>query len=150
MGNRAATTASNSAPASIMQSGTNRLSSRWIRIQGHVAPGQNRADNSDNIAAGESDCTGGNDPTSGGNPLVSCSDGSFSNLFSTSLSDTNGPFYITGAYEFIRKSKGRANCRRVRAALSFPRSPTDCVSAIKSADTGGNFTGSRPACDTTV
>ena len=64
------------------------------------APGQNRADNSDNIAAGESDCAGGNDPTSGGNPLVSCSDGSFSNLLSTSLSYTNGPFYITGAYEW--------------------------------------------------
>ncbi|HEX3989005.1 MAG TPA: porin, partial [Verrucomicrobiae bacterium] len=43
------------------------------------APGQNRADNSDNIAAGESDCAGGNDPTSGGNPLVTCSDGAFSN-----------------------------------------------------------------------
>jgi predicted porin/ElaB/YqjD/DUF883 family membrane-anchored ribosome-binding protein len=64
------------------------------------APGQNRADNSDNIAAGESDCAGGNDPTSGGNPLVSCSDGAFSNVVSTSLSYTHGPLYITGAYEF--------------------------------------------------
>lgn len=64
------------------------------------SPGQNRADNSDNIAAGESDCTGGNDPTSGGNPFVNCSDGSFSNLLSTSLSYTNGPFYATAAYEW--------------------------------------------------
>ena len=64
------------------------------------APGQNRADNSDNIAAGESDCSGGNDPTSGGNPLVSCSDGSFSNVVSTSLSYTHGPLYVTAAYEF--------------------------------------------------
>jgi len=64
------------------------------------APGQNRADNSDNLAAGESDCAGGNDPTSGANPLVSCSDGAFSNAVSTNLSYTNGPFYITAAYEF--------------------------------------------------
>jgi predicted porin len=64
------------------------------------APGQNRADNSDNIAAGESDCAGGNDPTSGANPLVSCSDGAFSNVVSTSLNYSNGPLYITAAYEF--------------------------------------------------
>ena len=64
------------------------------------APGQNRANDSSNLSAGESDCAGGNDPTSGGNPLVSCSDGAFSNAVSTNLSYTNGPLYITGAYEF--------------------------------------------------
>src|ERR1017187_8989216 len=64
------------------------------------APGQNRASNSDNLSAGEYDCAGGNDPTSGGNPLVTCSDGAFSNAVSTNLSYTNGPFYITGAYEW--------------------------------------------------
>src|ERR1017187_7270264 len=64
------------------------------------APGQNRADDSSNLASGESDCTGGNDPTSGANTLISCSDGSFSNAGSTNLSYTNGPLYITGAYEF--------------------------------------------------
>src|ERR1017187_1894495 len=64
------------------------------------APGQNRADDSSNLASGESDCTGGNDPTSGANTLISCSDGSFSNAGSTHLSYTNGPLYITGAYEF--------------------------------------------------
>src|ERR1019366_54862 len=64
------------------------------------APGQNRADDSSNLASGESDCAGGNDPTSGGNPLVNCSDGAFSNAVSTNLSYTNGPFYITGAYEW--------------------------------------------------
>jgi predicted porin len=69
------------------------------------SPGQNRSDNSDNIAAGESDCTGGNIPGSGGtnnsplNPPVSCNDGSFSNAISTNLSYTNGPFYATAAYE---------------------------------------------------
>jgi predicted porin len=64
------------------------------------APGQNRADDSSNLSAGESDCAGGNDPTSGGNPLVSCSDGAFSNAVSTNLSYTNGPLYMTAAYEF--------------------------------------------------
>jgi predicted porin len=64
------------------------------------APGQNRANDSSNLSSGESDCAGGNDPTSGANPLVNCSDGAFSNAVSTNLSYTNGPFYITGAYEF--------------------------------------------------
>src|SRR5664280_357483 len=64
------------------------------------APGQNRANDSSNLSSGESDCAGGNDPTSGANPLVSCSDGAFSNAVSTNLSYTNGPLYITGAYEF--------------------------------------------------
>ena len=63
------------------------------------SPGQNRSTISDNIAAGSTDCTGGNDPTSGGNLPVTCSDGSFSNAISTNLSYTNGPFYATVAYE---------------------------------------------------
>ncbi len=63
------------------------------------APGQNRSTISDNIAAGETDCTGGNDPTSGGLFPNGCNDGSFSNAVSANLSYTNGPFYATVAYE---------------------------------------------------
>ena len=64
-----------------------------------VSPGQNRADNSDNIAAGESDCTGGNIPGSGGITPLTCSDGSFGTATSASLSYTKGHLYLTGAYE---------------------------------------------------
>src|SRR5262245_22857204 len=64
------------------------------------SPGQNRANDSSNLASGESDCAGGNDPTSGANPLVSCSDGAFSNLVSANLSYTNGPLYMTAASEW--------------------------------------------------
>ena len=64
-----------------------------------VAPGQNRSDISDNIPAGGSDCTGGNDPTSGGLFPNGCNDGSYSAAISTNLSYTNGPFYATVAYE---------------------------------------------------
>ncbi len=64
-----------------------------------VAPGQNRSDISDNIAEGQTDCTGGNDPTSGGLFPNGCNDGSFSTAVSTDLSYTNGPFYATIAYE---------------------------------------------------
>jgi predicted porin len=46
------------------------------------SPGQNRASNSDNLAAGESDCAGGNNPVSGG--FGTCSDGAFSDAFSVS------------------------------------------------------------------
>ena len=63
------------------------------------SPGQNRSTINDNIPAGGGDCTGGNDPTSGGNLPVTCSDGSFGNAVSTNLSYTNGPFYATVAYE---------------------------------------------------
>ncbi|MBO0751882.1 MAG: porin, partial [Bradyrhizobiaceae bacterium] len=63
------------------------------------SPGQNRSDTSDNIAAGESDCAGGNIPGSGGGVPIACNDGSFSNAVSTNLSYTNGPFYATAAYE---------------------------------------------------
>src|ERR1700723_2685631 len=63
------------------------------------SPGQNRSVISDNIAAGESDCTGGNDPTSGGIFPNGCNDGAFGNAVSANLSYTNGPFYATVAYE---------------------------------------------------
>jgi hypothetical protein len=63
------------------------------------SPGQNRDPSSGNIAAGESDCTGGNDPTSGGNLPVACNDGSFGNALSTNLSYSNGGLYATVAYE---------------------------------------------------
>jgi predicted porin len=63
------------------------------------SPGQNRADNSDNLAAGESDCTGGNVPGSGGITPVTCSDGSFSDVVSAGVSYSRGHLYLTGAYE---------------------------------------------------
>lgn len=64
------------------------------------APGQNRSWISDQLPAGESDCAGGNDPTSGGDNPPTCNDGSFSDLISANLSYTNGGFYTTGAYEW--------------------------------------------------
>jgi predicted porin len=63
------------------------------------SPGQNRSVISDNIPAGGSDCTGGNDPTSGGLFPNGCNDGAFGNAYSANLSYTNGPFYATVAYE---------------------------------------------------
>lgn len=72
---------------------------RGFVIDALVSPGQNRASNSDNIAAGESDCTGGNIPGSGGITPQTCSDGSFGTATSASVSYTRGPLYVTGAYE---------------------------------------------------
>jgi predicted porin len=62
------------------------------------APGQNRSWISDNIASGESDCTGNNDPTSGA--TFKCIDGSFSDLVSANISYTTGGFYATAAGEW--------------------------------------------------
>jgi len=64
------------------------------------SPGQNRDNSTTNLPSGESDCAGGNDPTSGGNPLISCSDGAWNNVVSANLSYTNGPLYMTGAAEW--------------------------------------------------
>jgi predicted porin len=64
------------------------------------APGQNRSWISDNIASGEADCTGGNDPTSGANIPSKCVDGSFSDLVSANVSYTSGGLYVTAAYEW--------------------------------------------------
>lgn len=72
---------------------------RGLVIDALVSPGQNRAYNSDNIAAGEADCTGGNIPGSGGITPVSCSDGSFGLAASASLSYGKGGLYTTAAYE---------------------------------------------------
>jgi len=72
---------------------------RGFAIDALVSPGQNRGNNSDNIAAGESDCTGGNIPGSGGITPVSCSDGSFGIATSASLSYSKGPLLVTTAYE---------------------------------------------------
>src|SRR5215510_3725202 len=67
------------------------------------APGQNRAGDSSNLPSAEADCAQGNDPTSGGNTLISCSDGAFGSLLSTNLSYTNGPLYMTAAFEWHQK-----------------------------------------------
>jgi predicted porin len=67
------------------------------------APGQNRSWISDNIASGESDCSGNNDPTSGGGGIAIpafCTDGSFSDVVSTNVSYSSGGFYATAAYEW--------------------------------------------------
>ena len=64
------------------------------------APGQNRSWISDNIASGEGDCTGNNDPTSGASVPPKCVDGSFSDLASANVSYTNGGFYATAAGEW--------------------------------------------------
>jgi hypothetical protein len=67
------------------------------------SPGQNRSNVSDNIAAGESDCTGNDIPGSGGSLPFACNDGAFSNAVSTSVSYMGGPLYATAAYEWHQK-----------------------------------------------
>jgi predicted porin len=70
-----------------------------FKLTALFSPGQNRASTSDNIGSGESDCTGGNIPGSGGSLPYACNDGSFSDAVSASLSFTHGPLYVVVAYE---------------------------------------------------
>ena len=88
------------------------------------SPGQNRASNSDNLAAGESDCTGGNIPGSGGIVPVTCSDGSFSNAVSTSLSYSKGPLFMTGAYERHMKVNRQSD---ITGLYSSPNNATEAL-----------------------
>jgi predicted porin len=62
-----------------------------------VSPGQNRGTDDNNVASGESDCTGGNAPGSGG--INGCTDGSFGTAYSANVAYTSGPLYATAAYE---------------------------------------------------
>ncbi|MBK6008717.1 porin [Ramlibacter ginsenosidimutans] len=67
-----------------------------------VSPGQNRAYDNSNLAAGEGDCAGGNVPGSGGGP-VACNDGAFGTAYSLSAGYHFGPLYLTAAYEHHSK-----------------------------------------------
>lgn len=79
-----------------------------FQLNALFAPGQNRSDNNDNIAAGDSDCAGGNNPQSTANNPVACIDGAYGNAASANLSYTQGPFYATVAGEWHNKVN-RAN-----------------------------------------
>ncbi|MDQ2736134.1 MAG: porin [Pseudomonadota bacterium] len=63
-----------------------------------IAPGQNRSTDSSNLAAGESDCAGGNVPGSGGTPAA-CNDGAYGTAYSISGAYRIGGLYATAAYE---------------------------------------------------
>lgn len=70
-----------------------------VQFNAFFSPGQNRSGTSDNMAAGEPDCTGGDDPGDGGLSPIACNDGSFSDVVSGNISYTKEPLYITVAYE---------------------------------------------------
>ena len=110
------------------------------------APGQNRSLINDNISAGSGDCTGGNDPTSGGDLPVTCSDGSFGNAVSANLSYTNGPFYATVAYErhfgVNRQSDFGAIYSLANNGLQFLTNSSNCANVLAAAQTG--LTGAAP------
>lgn len=67
-----------------------------------VSPGQNRAFDNSNLAAGEGDCAGGNIPGSGGTP-VACNDGAYGSAYSLSAAYRLGGLYLTGAYELHKR-----------------------------------------------
>lgn len=67
-----------------------------------VAPGQNRATDNSNLASGESDCSGGNVPGSGGGALA-CNDGAYGTAYSVNARYRAGPLYAIAAYELHNK-----------------------------------------------
>jgi predicted porin len=113
------------------------------------SPGQNRSVINDNLPAGGSDCTGGNDPTSGGDLPVNCSDGSFGNAASGNISYTNGPLYITAAAEWhqnvnrqsdVAAIYGIANSGTFSAASSCAQTQAFALASGILPANGGNAT----------
>jgi predicted porin len=97
------------------------------------SPGQNRAYNSDNIAAGESDCTGLDTPESGGNVPDACNDGAFSNALSTNLSYTNGGFYTTAAAEWHQNVNRQSDITAIYGLTSTGSSGCSTLSGASAA-----------------
>ena len=89
-----------------------------VAFKGMYSPGQNRADDNSNLSSAEQDCAGGNIPGSGALPPA-CTDGSFGDLYSVSLTYTNGPLYILGAYEEHKK------VNRISDTIGFPTTPPE-------------------------
>ena len=83
------------------------------------SPGQNRGYDNAIQASGESSCTGGNVPGSGGLP-VACLDGSYGTAFSTSVAYESGPLYVTAAYEFHAKVNRTSDVVGTAQALADP------------------------------
>src|SRR6516225_275216 len=101
-------------------------------FQGNLlyAPGQNRSWISDNIASGESDCTGNNDPTSGapaGFGSFYCTDGSFSDLISANVSYTSGGFYVTASYEWHHAVNRQSDIQGMFGIVSGPGGTTNGI-----------------------
>ena len=93
------------------------------------SPGQNRSDFSDNIAAGASDCAGGNIPGSGGTggpnssvpgAPIACNDGGFSDAFSLAATYLGGPIYAFAAYERHQKVNRNSDIYAIYAVFPLP------------------------------
>ncbi|MGA3133500.1 MAG: hypothetical protein ABSD59_22125 [Terracidiphilus sp.] len=109
-----------------------------------LSPGQNRAGDSDNIAAGEPDCNGGDDPGDGGLSPIACNDGSFSDVVSGNVSYTKEPLYITAAYERHMKVNRQSDMTGVYAAFpsNYPlTAPITISSATDPATLPAGYTG---------
>jgi predicted porin len=111
------------------------------------SPGQNRDNTSADLGAGESDCAGGNGPTSGGNFPIACNDGAFSNVISTNLSYTNGPLYATAAYERHFKVNRQSDISTGIYGLAAPADPilTGCSPAAGNCVTAAGVSFNLPS-----
>lgn len=68
-----------------------------LKLAALYSPGQNRANDSSNLASGSADCAGGNNTVSGAG--VGCQDGAFSDAISVSGTYITGGLLLTAAYE---------------------------------------------------
>jgi hypothetical protein len=72
---------------------------------------------------------------SGGlNLPIACNDGSYSNAVSTNLSYTNGPLYITAAYEWHQNVNRQSDITSIYGASSLATLPTAYAQSLFNAD----------------
>jgi len=100
---------------SIWLSSANLKGFQWNVL---FSPGQDRAGDSDNIPAGEPDCNGGDNPGDGGLSPIACNDGSFSDVWSASVSYTHEPLYVTAAYERHMKVNRQSDITGIYSSAS--------------------------------
>ncbi|MEM4990396.1 porin [Collimonas sp. H4R21] len=84
-----------------------------------ISPGQNRGYENSIQASGESSCTGGNIPGSGGG-AIACVDGSYGTAYSANVAYENGPLYVTGAYELHSRVNRTGDVAGTPQALASP------------------------------
>jgi predicted porin len=104
------------------------------------APGQNRSNINNNIAAGEVDCTGNDNPGDGGDTPLGCNDGGFGNAVSASLTYTKEPLYIVVAYERHMKVNRQSDLTGLYANV-----PTAYFNADVADEDAGKIASSTPS-----
>jgi predicted porin len=112
---------------------------RGVQFNAFLSPGQDRANDSGNVPAGEPDCNGGDNPGDGGLSPIACNDGGFSDVVSGNVSYTREPLYVTAAYERHMKVNRQSDMTGIYSSAP-PSNYTGPITTNDPTFTGANTT----------